>query len=82
MSLCSSRPISRLKRWSVPPDLDVGLQRHRVVTLHQRVQKLVEADRLPLLIPLLKVVALSMRATVYFAASSMSEAASIFSIHR
>ena len=28
-------------------ELDIGLQRHRVVALHERIQELVDGDRLP-----------------------------------
>ena len=42
----SSRPASRLKSWSVPADLDVGLDGHRVVRLRDRIEELVQRDGL------------------------------------
>ncbi len=39
-------------------ELDVGLERHRVVALHQRVQEFVHGDRLPGLVALGEIVAL------------------------
>ena len=55
---CSSRPISRLNFWSVPPSSTSHSQRDRVVALRQRIQQLVHADGLLLLEALVEVLAL------------------------
>ena len=53
-----SRPTRRLKSWSVPAQLHVGLERDGVVALRERVEELVQRDRLTRRPPLLEVVAL------------------------
>lgn len=47
-----------MKRWSEPPSFEIGLERHGVVALHQRVDELVHGDRSLLGIALRKVVTL------------------------
>ena len=60
---------------------DVGLQRHRVVTLHQRVEELMDGDRLVALKRLQKSSRSSIRATVCLAASLIMPAAPSGSDH-
>ncbi len=41
-----SRPTRRLKSWSVPPSSTSAVERDRVVALAERVEELVDGDRL------------------------------------
>ena len=53
-----SRPTQQVEELVRAAELDVRLERHRVVALGERVEQLVERDRLPRLPALLEVVAL------------------------